>query len=996
VTPDETFEALQRGAAPARIPVATYRLQLSPALTFDDAAALVPYLDRLGITDGYTSPFFETSSRGSHGYDVSDHNRLREELGGEAAFARFGAALTRQRMGLLIDLVPNHMGIAGDRNAWWMDLLTNGPSSPYASFFDVDWRPVKRELADKVLLPILGDQYGAVLDRGELRLELTGGAFRVRYHETVLPIHPSTYARVLGYRLDELQATLGPEHPALVELKEVIGWFATLPGPADTKPDRLPARERDVETGRQRLDELLRQSGDVRDFVEANLRLYNGTPGDSASFDLLDALLDEQAYRLAYWRVAGEEINYRRFFDVNDLAAIRMEDPRVFAETHRLVFRLVREGVVTGLRIDHPDGLYAPAQYFRRLQRGCFLESARRLAGVGGDEGEWRDSALLARYDAAVREGAPPVSACYIVAEKILAVDERLPAIWPVDGTTGYEFLNRVNGIFVDRTRARAIDDLYARLLRRPPSFDDVVYESKRLIMDTAMASEINVLAHRLNVISEKHRSSRDFTLASLHRALREIIAAFPVYRTYAGDTGGETSDPGRIEDRDRDAIARAVARAKSRAPATMNVSVFDWIADILALRFPPWAQEADRCERLDFAMRFQQTTGPVTAKGYEDTALYRYHRLVSLNEVGGDPHRFGTPLAEFHAAMAARQAETPHGLSATATHDTKRGEDVRARINVLSEIPAEWRQRVARWQRLNRKHKGAVDGAPVPSAREEYLLYQTLVGAWPIEAERVQAYLLKALHEAKERTSWVNPNPRYDEAIARFAEAILDPHRSREFLRDLVAFQERVAHFGIFNSLAQVLIKITAPGVPDFYQGTELWDLSLVDPDNRRPVDFERRRRLLDELVERVTTTDHLAGLAAELLKNAEDGRVKMFVTRQALVFRRDHAALFAGGAYRALDARGTHAEHCCAFARVREGEAAVVVVPRLLARRGGSGRGTGMEVWSDTEVVLGEEGGRRFRNIFTNEEIEAPAGALPLVAAFASFPLALLERIA
>ena len=996
MTPDEAFDALERGAAPARIPVATYRLQLSPALTFDDAADLAPYLDRLGVTDCYTSPFFETVTQGSHGYDVSDHNRLREELGGEAGFARFGAALARHRMGLLIDLVPNHMGIADNRNAWWVDVLTNGPSSPYASFFDIDWRPVKRELADKVLLPILGDQYGAVLDRGELRLELAGGAVRVRYHETVLPINASTYARILGHRLDELQGSLGAEHPALVELKEIIGWFATLPGPTETKPERPGARQRDVETGTQRLDELLRQSGDVRDFMEANLRIYNGTPGEPGSFDLLDALLDEQAYRLAYWRVAGEEINYRRFFDINELAAIRMEDPRVFAETHRLVFRLVREGTVTGLRIDHPDGLYAPAQYFRRLQRGCFLALARRLAGVGLEEGDWRDGALLARYDAALREGTPPVPACYIVAEKILAVDEHLPSTWAVEGTTGYDFLNRVNGLFVDRTRARAVDDVYARVLRGRPSFDEIVYQSKRVIMDTSMASEIMMLAHRLNVISEKHRSSRDFTLGSLHRALREIIAAFPIYRTYAGDSDAETTDPGRIEERDREAIARAVTRAKSRAPATMNVTVFDWIADILTLRFPPWAQEDDRRERLDFAMRFQQTTGPVTAKGYEDTALYRYHRLVSLNEVGGEPHRFGTPLAEFHAAMAARQAETPHGLSATATHDTKRGEDVRARINVLSEIPTEWRARVARWQRLNRKHKTMVDGQPVPGAREEYLLYQTLVGAWPIDRERLQAYLLKAVHEAKERTSWVNPNPRYDEALARFVEAVLDPRRSRQFLRDLIVFHERVAPFGIFNSLAQVLVKIAAPGVPDFYQGTELWDLSLVDPDNRRPVDFDRRRRLLDDLVERIGTTDHLAGLAAELLKNADDGRVKMFVTRQALSFRRAHATLFAKGPYRPLEARGTYAEHCCAFGRAWEGEMAMAVVPRFLARRGGSGRGLGMEAWADTELVLGEAGGSRFRNVFTNEEITAADDALPLAAVFRTFPLALLEAIA
>jgi len=965
-----------------RVPLATYRLQLGPHLTFDDAAALLDYLERLGVSDCYTSPFFETSSTASHGYDVSDHNRLRAELGGEAAFQRLAKALRARGMGLLIDLVPNHMGIAGNRNARWQDVLENGPAAPSAVYFDVDWAPVKAELAGKVLLPILGDQYGAVLDSGQLQLALEDGGFRVRYYDHVMPLAPRSWGRVLGHRLAELQARLGPEHPDLVELKSLIGWLTTIPPRTDTDPNRMAARRREVEIGRTRLAALLAASPAVREFIEANLRIFNGTPGDPRSFDLLDALLADQAYRLAYWRVAGEEINYRRFFDINELAAIRVEAPEVFAETHRLVFRLVGEGAVTGLRVDHPDGLYAPAEYFRRLQRGC-----ARALGLEDGAGDF-----------------------YVVAEKILAPGEHLPEGWPTAGTTGYEFLNLVNGIFVDRSQARALEQGYARTIGVRPPFSEVVDECKRLVMETSMASELNVLSHRLNRISEKHRSSRDFTLGSLTTALREIIAAFPVYRTYVGesaDPGGGAAAPGLrsqtvgastlVSARDREYIARAVARAKRRTP-TMSESVYDWIHDVLTLRFPDWATEADREERVDFVRRFQQLTGPITAKGYEDTVLYRFNRLVSLNEVGGDASRLGTSLAEFHAANAERLRRSPHALSATATHDTKRGEDVRARINVLSEIPADWRARAAAWQRLNRKHRTMVDGAPVPGANTEYFIYQTLVGAWPLDRERLSRYLMKAVREAKVHTSWVNPNARYDEAIARFAEAILDPDRSAAFLEDFTLFHARVAHFGTLNSLGQTLVKLTAPGVPDFYQGSELWDLSLVDPDNRRPVDWAERRRLLDELLTAVAAAPDRAALAHELVKTRADARVKLFVIHEGLRVRHARRALFETGAYQPLEARGPAAEHICAFARADGGAAALTVIPRLLARRGLDALPLGPEYWADTRLELPLPLAGCYTNVFTGERVETEPAAdgaeLPVSAVLASFPVALLDR--
>jgi (1->4)-alpha-D-glucan 1-alpha-D-glucosylmutase len=886
------------------------------------------------------------------------------ERGAEPALARLAEALRAHDMGLLLDVVPNHMGIAQNRNAWWYDVLENGAASPFAAFFDIDWRPVKPELADRVLLPILGDQYGAVLDRGELTLELVDGRFRIRYYDTLLPVAPRSSVRILGHRLEELQRSLGAEHPDVLRLQGLITWFAALPPRTETDPDRVAVRLRDKEIGREKLLALLAESPVVRAFVEENVRIFNGTPGEPQSFDPLDTLLGDQPYRVAYWRVAGEEINYRRFFDINDLAAIRMEHPEVFGRAHDLIFRLVREGVVTGLRIDHPDGLYAPAEYFLRLQRGC----ARELG-------------LAAR---------PEDQPFYIVAEKIVSPGERLPEAWAVAGSTGYDFLNLLNGIFVDRTQARAMEQVYARLIKERPPFVEVVYECKRLVMETTMASELNVLGHRLNIISEKHRSSRDFTLRSLTQALREIIACFPVYRTYIGD------GPGPVSEADREYLGRAVAAAKRRTP-TMSPSVYDWIQDLLLLRFPPWADEDARRERRDFTMRFQQITGPVTAKGFEDTVLYRFNRLISLNEVGGDPSRFGTSIAEFHAENTARRRQWPHALSATGTHDTKRSEDVRARINVLSEIPAEWRKRVALWQRFNRRHRTAVDGRSTPGANTEYLIYQTLVGAWPITVDRLRAYMLKAIREAKSHTSWINPNTRYDEAIARFVEAILDPARSARFLEDFTAFQARIVQFGMVNGLAQTLVKITAPGVPDFYQGTELWDLSLVDPDNRRPVDWALRRRLLDELTAAEAGGD-LTALVHELVKTKEDGRIKLHIVRQALAFRGRHRELFDVGDYRPIDGRGALAEHLCAFARVREPRCALTVVPRLLARRGVDDVPLGRGYWGDTWLEVAYPPRTAFRNVLTGERVMAAAHdgrtGLPVGDVLASLPVALLER--
>jgi (1->4)-alpha-D-glucan 1-alpha-D-glucosylmutase len=980
---DELFERLV--AEPdrlLRIPAAAYRLQLGSELTFRDAAELVAYLDALGITDCYTSPILETATPGSHGYDVSDHNRLRVELGGSVEFARFARALADRSMGLLIDLVPNHMGIAGNRNAWWNDVLENGPSSPFAAFFDIDWNPVKPELARKVLLPILGDQYGAVLERGDLRLEYLEGAFGIRYFDTLLPVTPRSYPVILGHQIDRLEQVLGPEHPSMLEMQSIITAFLRLPGRYETDTARIAERQREKEIGKRRLASVMKESAEIREFVEDNVRILNGTPGVARSFDLLDRVLDEQVYRLASWRVAGDEINYRRFFDINDLAAIRMEDPAVFEQTHRLIFRLIREGVVTGLRIDHPDGLYAPTQYLARLQRSCFLESARRLAhGQPEDDqgkAEW-EARLLARYDARV-----PPPTFYVVAEKILVGTEPLPETWPMHGTTGYEFLAAVNGLLVDRTQEQSMSATHARATGTAKTFSEITYESKKLILETSMASEVNMLAHRLNRLAERDRWSRDFTLRSLTDALREIIASFPVYRTYIGESGDAARE------RDGAYIAQAIAWARRRNPARA-ASIFQWIHDILRGRVPDHLGEADRHARTDWAMRFQQITGPVTAKGVEDTALYRYTRLPSLNEVGSEPDRFGLSPQAFHVFAGRRQQQWPGSLSPTATHDSKWSDDVRARIAVLSEIPHEWRGRVRRWQRLNARHRHDLDGRPVPDPNEEYLLYHALLGAFPIEADRLRQYFAKAMKEAKVHTSWTNPNPEHEAAALGFVDAILDETSSRHFLDDLRGFRARVAPYGFYNSLAQTLLRITAPGVPDTYQGTELWSFNLVDPDNRRPVDWALRRRLLEEI--QAASAANLGGFARSLVDTLEDGRIKLFLTWRALTFRRQHREVFAKGDYRPVEVRGGAAEHVFAFSRAAG--AVVVVIPRLLARLGVNGPPLGSAVWHNTTLAPGSEtAGTRLRNVLTGDTLTIGESGLAVAEVLSRFPVALLTR--
>jgi len=1048
----------------ARIPTSTYRLQFNRHFTFQDAQRLVPYLHALGITDCYSSPYLKAPPESTHGYDVCDHNALNPLIGTEEDLDQFVSVLRQHGMGQILDVVSNHMGIGSNSNLKWLDVLENGPSSPYANFFDIDWTPLNPgvELENKVLLPILGDPYGKVLENQELVLHYEDGSFFVSYNTNHLPINPRTYTEILRHAADRLEGpvpngvhsrggdmpsnsqtfersnlrTTADEH--LLELRSIITALSHLPPRTETDPERLAEAAREKEVNRRRLANLYQAAEPIRQALDQTVRLFNGVKGDPHSFDLLDALLNEQAYRLAYWRVAAEEINYRRFFDINGLAAIRMENEEVFYETHRLILRLLAEGKVTGLRIDHPDGLLDPAGYLRRLAYSPRHSNPRRNneaslplqeAGQGSD----LDFTLHGKDTADAEPAGLPL---YIVVEKILAKGESLPEDWPVHGTTGYDFLNMVNGLFVDRAARSVFDTIYTNFTGDRTSFSVLVKNSKKMIMLVSLAGEINLLAYQLKRISARNRWYRDLTLNSLTFALREVIASLPVYRTYV--TAGGSSG---VEERDRRYIEAAIAEARRDNPRTA-ASVFDFIADILLRRGWDDLTDEERAMRDSFVLKFQQTTGPVMAKGIEDTACYIYNRLTSLNEVGGDPSTFGIPVAEFHAHNRQRQQRYPHSLSSTSTHDTKRSEDVRARINVLSEIPKEWRAALVRWSKLNQHHKRLVDGKLAPDRNEEYLLYQTLLGAWPLSftpkrggegsddaeyaafTERIKAYMLKAIKEAKVSTSWINPNQAHEEAVLSFVNAILDRRRQSHFLDDFAVLQRKVSYYGMFNSLSQTLLKIASPGVPDFYQGTEIWDFSLVDPDNRRPVDFAKREKMLQALqrrfdpplpareragvrvdpplpsMERQLVT--LPALARQLVETKEDGQIKLYLIYRALTYRRQHCRLFAQGTYEPVQAQGNRMEHLVAFARVAGGHQVVAVVPRLLVglTNGSMSPPLGEEVWQDTTLVLPDETvGRPYRNIFTEEIVYSVQGeryaVLPVGKVLANFPVALLERI-
>jgi (1->4)-alpha-D-glucan 1-alpha-D-glucosylmutase len=894
-------------------PRATYRVQLHAGFTFDDAAAVVDYLADLGISHLYCSPYLKAAPGSTHGYDVVDHHRLNPELGGAEAHERLCRALARRGMSQVVDIVPNHMAISGRENAWWWDVLENGPSSRYATYFDIDWDPPEERLRLRVLMPILGDHVGRCLDRGEITLVRDRGSFELHYFDHAAPVSP----RSLDDLLAEVAGRTGSD-----PLASIAVALGRLPPAVATDRESVEERHRDKEVLRANLGELFEARPDVAAAVDDAVAGINADP------DALDALLERQNYRLAYWRVAGQELDYRRFFDITTLIALRSENLFVFADTHETMVNLVRAGKVTGLRVDHVDGLRQPAAYLRLL-----------------------------------RQAAGPDA--YLVVEKILEPDEALPAGWEVEGTTGYDFAAGVSGLFVDPDGEAPLTELYASFVGRPPwperggrhaDYEALVLRNKHLVMREVLAADVNRLTNLAVWVCERHRRHRDHTRQDLSRAVREVLACLDVYRTYSAPGGALPS---------ADDVARvgaAVARAVARRP-DVDADLFRFLGDLLLLRHPGVQED-------DFALRFQQLSGAVMAKGVEDTTFYQFNRLVSLNEVGGDPGRFGTTVDDFHAANARTAREWPATLLATSTHDTKRSEDVRARISLLSEIPDAWGRAVTRWSGANEGHKR--NGMPDRNA--EYLLYQVLVGAHPLDADRALAFMVKASREAKEHTSWIDPDPAYDEALADFVKAVL---ADAAFQADLAAFAAPLVTAGRVTSLAQTLLKLTSPGVPDLYQGTELWDLSLVDPDNRRPVDYDLRRRILDKA---------RGASAGEVMAGADEGGPKLWLTLRALDVRRGHAAAFApGSTYQPVVATGARAAHVVAYLRgaadADPGGEVAVVVPRLVL---GLGRG-----WGDTSVELPPGPWA--------DELSATAvqgGPVALAGLLGDFPVALLTR--
>lgn len=1105
------LETVQARSAP---PVSTYRLQLHAGFDFYAAAAVVPYLKELGVTHVYASPYLQAQHGSTHGYDVVDYGRVNEELGGPAGHQALVDALTEHGMSHILDMVPNHTGVVPDENLWWRDVLENGPSSPYSEYFDIDWSPNKDELRNKVLLPILGDQYGQVLESGHIKLEFVKGSFVLRYWEKSLPIEPSTAELVLRFRIDELRQRLGDDSEEMLEYESITNSLEYLPDRSEVDPQRVHERQREKQVIRRRLETLASQSAEVLAFIQENVDQFNGTAGDPRSFDRLDELIAKQVYRLAHWRTASDEINYRRFFDINDLAALCVEQPSVFEDAHRLPLDFAARGLLTGLRIDHIDGLYDPEQYLWRLQWAYLREVAHRIfddqhasevaamAGVAAGEvagegvsaesgiaGEgdstadvswdeleapvllqlWqrlggvrpdvvlelpmpqietlaRESAVeeaapsadaetaTAVYDAAITNGhdeesqrrsladglaetadtsrqvawkLPPL---YVLVEKILGAQEPLPARWAVAGTTGYEFLNALSGALVYDVGLQELTKLYGRFTGETVRLKDVIYRAKRLILDTSMSSELHMLAHRFNRISEQHRSSRDFTFNALRRALREILADFDIYRTYITDA--------EISQRDRRFLLEAVATAKARTAAE-DVSVFDFIRDTLLYHWPEGLPPEDQRDRGFFVGRFQQVTSPVMAKGVEDTAFYIHFPLASLNEVGSEHAHGLKSLKDFHDENLDRVAKHPASMTCSTTHDTKRTEDVRARIHVLSEIPQVWRSILNRWARMNRRHVQDINGWSAPSRNDQYLFFQTLIGMWPCadpdeagHAEvvaRLQQYMEKATREAKQHTSWINPNEPYDAAVRKYVAGVLEYSPKNRFLTALREFRDKIIRWGLYTAMSQTLLRLASPGVPDVYQGQELWDFSLVDPDNRRPVDYDRRRWLLAEVQHEASNPESLLEFARSLASNPFDDRVKMLITWTVLQFRRRHVEFFKAARYVPLKSTGPHAEHVCAFAWILDDEhqaevpedaprAVLVVAPRWIARLTAgdeelSPAPLGADHWQDTRLQLPDFPNGHCRNLFTGQTLDWNDGSLLLADLLSDLSVAFCE---
>jgi (1->4)-alpha-D-glucan 1-alpha-D-glucosylmutase len=944
-----------------RFPTSTYRIQLNRGFGFRDARAIVPYLSQLGISDIYSPPIFRARPGSSHGYDVVDPSSLNPELGTKGEFEEFASALDACGMGLLLDTVPNHLA-AGPDNPWWMDVLENGPISPYAAFFDIDWTPVGDGMADKVILPILGRPYVEALQNGEIVLRLDDAGLFATYRDTRLPLDVRSYGLVISHFLANAERDSGTDDVAR-QLRGLLDAMDRLSVGAGASPETMAESYQQRQLVREMFRQVVGTSARARAAIINSMAQFNAEKGKARSFDLLDKLLAEQAYELVFWKTGVGRLNYRRFFDISDLIGVRTEDSGVFDATHALVLRLVQEGRVTGLRIDHIDGLYNPLEYLCRLQDHLAPPRAKRRA---------------------------PSRRFYVLAEKILTGDETVPKEWPVSGTTGYDFLKAVNGLFVDAGGIRALDAAHSEFTGAPETFEDVVHEKKKQVIEDLFCSELHRLANSLSIAAHASHDGQ-LPVEEPARAIAAVTACLPVYRSYVRGDGLSPSDRRYLEHAFREARQREPDR-EGRALALLE--------RVLFLDFPDGATIGQRNAWLHFVMQWQQFTGPVMAKGFEDTALYCYNRLISLNEVGGDPGAGVLSPKDFHKANASRNAHFPSSMNATSTHDTKRSEDVRARINVISEEPSAWAKRVSRWANWNQPGKQHAGGQPVPEPAMETFIYQTLIGAWPLSTaempefrSRLASYVIKAAREAKVHTNWLSPDEEYESALVRFVESILDPSSRNGFLRDFQRFQARIAYYGALNSLGQVLLKATSPGVPDFYQGQELWDFSLADPDNRRAVDFEKRVASLHELVRR--EEKERPRLVRGLLRTWRDGRIKLYVTHKALEIREANRGLFLNGRYIPLYPRGGCENHVCAFARCDRRTWVLTAVPRFTSRLVRAGTApVGQRVWGDSTLQLPASAPERWLNAFTGETCQPESGTrdLSLSAVFRTFPVALL----
>ncbi len=878
---------------------ATYRLQFNDKFRFADAEALISYLHNLGVSHIYASPVFEARPGSQSGYDTCDFSRISPELGGEEAFNSLVEALHRHGMGMIVDFVPNHMSAHPQWNQWWRSVLANGPSSSVSEYFDVDWNPVNSNLHGKVLLAILGRQYGDVLESGELRIAYQDGEFCLLYGDYNLPLNPRQMKVLLRHRSHEVAESSDIDDATRQEFESILFHLDHIPGYQQAGLMARADRERETAVATHRLTRVMQQSPALRKHLEAVIEEYNGIPGQPESFDLMHELLEQQPYRLSYWRTAMQEINYRRFFDINDLIGLRMEYEPLFRVAHAKLIELTEKGAIDGIRLDHIDGLLDPQQYLLQLR-------------------------------AATAKSVQPI---YLVVEKILARQEWLSPEWPVDGATGYEFLALLNGLWVEERNLPEIDQIYLHFRERRKPDRDAVYHAKKLITASSMASELNVLAHELNLLSEENRRSRDFTLDGLQEALREVVACFPVYRTYISAQGFSATD--------ETAIDEAIGQARRRNPS-IDYSIFEFIRSHICPVRQPDEPEENFAQRLRFAMKFQQYTSPVQAKGMEDTVFYRYSPLASLNEVGTGTGRRVTTLQEFHDANIHRMERWPNAMLTTSTHDTKRGEDARMRIHVLTEMPEEWRSNLLQWSHVNDGAKTMVNGHPAPDRGDEYLYYQTLIGMWPPRQKapdedtvnRMKAFMDKALREAKVHTSWVNPSNEYDGAVEKFVEQSLRGTSSSAFLASFIPFADRIATLAAWESVSQIALKLMSPGVVDTYQGGELWNLSLVDPDNRRAVDYDTRRQRLDSLTKHVVdphlSFEKRSRAIAEVCHSWWTGDVKLLYVAQGLRLREQQHDLLLRGSYRPLNAEGDNAEHLVAFAREYRGKILLTIAAR------------------------------------------------------------------